>query len=142
MNPSATGTGAAIPTVMHIPGLLRTPCQLLAAGLSKGGLYWHFKSKDEILAAMLMQLFDQEMVVLSRFADNSGSVASRLRQLVRQAIDAVLEMEHTLPVIREFYALANRFRAIISAIMGCSPRYSSRASSVASSALEGLIRLR
>jgi AcrR family transcriptional regulator len=76
---------------MHIPGLLRTPCQLLAAGLSKGGLYWHFKSKDKILAAMLMQLFDQEMAVLSRFVDTSGSVASKLRQLVRQAIDAVLE---------------------------------------------------
>ena len=33
-----------------------------AAGLSKGGLYWHFKSKDDILAAILMQLFDQELM--------------------------------------------------------------------------------
>jgi AcrR family transcriptional regulator len=94
-----------------------------AAGLSKGGLYWHFKSKDEILAAMLKQLFDQEMAVLSRFVDNSGSVASRLRQLVRQAIDAVLEIEHTLPVIREFSALAARNADVRQSIQSYYQRY-------------------
>jgi TetR/AcrR family acrAB operon transcriptional repressor len=94
-----------------------------AAGLSKGGLYWHFKSKDEILAAMLSQLFDQEMVVLSRLVESNGSVASRLRQLVRQAIDTVLEMEHTLPVIREFSALAARNAGVRQSIQSYYQRY-------------------
>src|SRR5262245_60719800 len=94
-----------------------------AAGLSKGGLYWHFKSKDEILAAMLQQLFDQEMFVLSRLVDSSGSVASRLRQLVRQAIDALLETEHTLPVIREFHALAARNAGVRQSIQSYYQRY-------------------
>ena len=35
-----------------------------AAGLSKGGLYWHFRSKDDILAALLEQFFNQELAVL------------------------------------------------------------------------------
>ena len=50
-----------------------------AAGLSKGGLYWHFKSKDDILAAILMQLFDQELGVLQRLVAAEGAVAQRVR---------------------------------------------------------------
>jgi AcrR family transcriptional regulator len=79
-----------------------------AAGLSKGGLYWHFKSKDDILAAILMQLFDQELSVLQRFLVADGAVAPRLRQLVAQAVAAVLQLEQLLPVMLEFYALAAR----------------------------------
>ena len=79
-----------------------------AAGLSKGGLYWHFKSKDDILAAILMQLFDQELGVLQDLLATEGAVAPRLRQLVAQAIAAVLQLEQLLPVMLEFYALAAR----------------------------------
>lgn len=30
------------------------------AGLSKGALYWYFKSKDEIVMAILSSLFERE----------------------------------------------------------------------------------
>ena len=79
-----------------------------AAGLSKGGLYWHFKSKDDILAAILMQLFDQELGVLQGLIAAEGAVAPRLRQMVAQGIAAVLQLEQLLPVMLEFYALAAR----------------------------------
>jgi AcrR family transcriptional regulator len=79
-----------------------------AAGLSKGGLYWHFKSKDDILAAILMQLFDQELGVLQGLITAEGAVAPRLRQLVAQGIADVLQFEQLLPVMLEFYALAAR----------------------------------
>jgi AcrR family transcriptional regulator len=79
-----------------------------AAGLSKGGLYWHFKSKDDILAAILMQLFDQELGVLQRLVAAEGAVAPRLRQLVAQAVADVIELEQLMPVMLEFYALAAR----------------------------------
>ena len=79
-----------------------------AAGLSKGGLYWHFKSKDDIPAAILMQLFDQELSVLQRLIVAEGAVAPRLRQLVAKGIAAVLQLEQLLPVMLEFYALAAR----------------------------------
>jgi AcrR family transcriptional regulator len=79
-----------------------------AAGLSKGGLYWHFKSKDDILAAILMQLFDQELSVFQGLAAAEGAVAPRLRQLVAQGIADVLQLEQLLPVMLEFYALAAR----------------------------------
>jgi AcrR family transcriptional regulator len=79
-----------------------------AAGLSKGGLYWHFKSKDDILAAILMQLFDQELSVLQGLIVAEGAVAPRLRQLVAQGVADVLQLEQLLPVMLEFYALAAR----------------------------------
>jgi len=79
-----------------------------AAGLSKGGLYWHFKSKDDILAAILMQLFDQELSVLQGLLAAEGAVAPRLRQLVAQGAADVLQLEQLLPVMLEFYALAAR----------------------------------
>jgi AcrR family transcriptional regulator len=79
-----------------------------AAGLSKGGLYWHFKSKDDILAAILMQLFDQELGVIQQLVAAEGAVAPRLRQLVAKAIADVLQFEPLLPVMLEFYALAAR----------------------------------
>jgi AcrR family transcriptional regulator len=78
------------------------------AGLSKGGLYWHFKSKDDILAAILIQLFDQELGVLQQLLAAEGAVAPRLRQLVAQAVADVLQLERLLPVMLEFYALAAR----------------------------------
>jgi TetR/AcrR family acrAB operon transcriptional repressor len=78
------------------------------AGLSKGGLYWHFKSKDDILAAILMQLFDQELGVLQGLLAAEGAVAPRLRRLVAQGVAAVLQLEQLLPVMLEFYALAAR----------------------------------
>jgi AcrR family transcriptional regulator len=79
-----------------------------AAGLSKGGLYWHFKSKDDILAAILMQLFDQELGVLQQLIAAEGTVAPRLRQMVAHGVAAVLQLEALLPVMLEFYALAAR----------------------------------
>jgi AcrR family transcriptional regulator len=72
-----------------------------AAGLSKGGLYWHFKSKDDILAAILMQLFDQELSVLQQLAAAEGAVAPRLRQMVAHGVAAVQQLEQLLPVMLE-----------------------------------------
>jgi AcrR family transcriptional regulator len=95
-----------------------------AAGLSKGGLYWHFKSKDAILAALLEQLFNQELAVLEQLAQQaSGSVGERLRQLGEQAADAILQMEPVLPVVLEFYALAARQAQVRAQIQGYYQRY-------------------
>lgn len=78
------------------------------AGLSKGGLYWHFNSKDDILAAILIQLFDQELAVLQELMTAEGTVAVRLRRLVTESLVNVLQLEPLLPVMLEFYALATR----------------------------------
>ena len=83
-----------------------------SAGLSKGGLYWHFKSKDDILAALLEQMFNQELAALEQLAGAPGSAAARLRLLGAQMAEALLALEQALPVVLEFYALAARQSAV------------------------------
>jgi AcrR family transcriptional regulator len=97
-----------------------------AAGLSKGGLYWHFKSKDDILAALLQQFFNQELAALEQLARASGSAGARLRQLGEQAANAILQMEPVLPVVLEFYALAARQEQVRAQIQGYYQRYQRR----------------
>jgi len=94
-----------------------------AAGLSKGGLYWHFKSKDAMLAALLEQFFNQELAVLELLVSASGSTSMRLRQLGAQAADAMLQMEPVLPVLLEFYALAARQAQVHTRIQTYYQRY-------------------
>jgi AcrR family transcriptional regulator len=94
-----------------------------AAGMSKGGLYWHFKSKDAILAALLEQFFNQELAVLELLVSASGSAGMRLRQLGAQAADAMLQMEPVLPVLLEFYALAARQAQVRARIQTYYQRY-------------------
>jgi AcrR family transcriptional regulator len=83
-----------------------------AAGLSKGGLYWHFKSKDDILAAILTQIFDQELGLLQQLAAVGGAAAPRLRKLVAQEVANLLGPAPILPVMLEFYALAARHSGV------------------------------
>ena len=35
-----------------------------ASGLSKGGVYWHFKSKDALVAAIFDQFFMEQLTLL------------------------------------------------------------------------------
>jgi AcrR family transcriptional regulator len=79
-----------------------------AAGVSKGGLYWHFTSKDAMLAALLETIFDVEMALLQEALGASGSAAERVRQLVQRATAAALQLPQAQAIALEFYALAAR----------------------------------
>jgi AcrR family transcriptional regulator len=96
-----------------------------AAGLSKGGLYWHFKSKDEILAAILKQFFDQEMAALAALAAAGGSAAERVRQVGASVAADMVQLDRMLPVALEFYALAARRESVREWIQGYYRRYHS-----------------
>jgi AcrR family transcriptional regulator len=48
------------------------------SGLSKGAIYWYFKSKDEIIAAILDSLFNREMQELETLNAREGPVYERL----------------------------------------------------------------
>lgn len=78
------------------------------AGLSKGGLYWHFTSKEEILQALLRQFFDQELSGLEELLAMDGSALARLRLFVQQSSSALVAFQQRLPVMLSFYALASR----------------------------------
>lgn len=79
------------------------------SGLSKGGLYWHFKSKDDIVTAVLDQFFSTEMDEIGRILAAPIPASEKIRQLIQQMMaDTVEELTAYLNIWLEFYAVAAR----------------------------------
>src|SRR5579859_5874064 len=86
------------------------------SGLSKGALYWYFKSKDDIIAAILDSLFNREMSALEALLAAEGPAVERLLAFVAQTAAEVQAMMHLRPILYEFYALAFRNQAVRQAL--------------------------
>jgi len=78
------------------------------AGVSKGTLYLYFASKDDIIAALMRELFDGEVAALCAQLDRPGTVAERLHALTRRVTEDLARMAALLPMAWEFYAVAAR----------------------------------
>ena len=77
------------------------------AGVSKGLLYWYFKSKDAIIRALLGVFFEPDLKALEHLvAQQERPAGERLLEVARQALDSLPAIESVLPVAYEFYALA------------------------------------
>ncbi len=95
-----------------------------ATGLSKGGLYWHFKSKDDIIIGILDQFFDPELAWMQALVEQPGdSAVERLRALSAQIATAMQSMEALVPIMLEFFALAVRDQQVADTINGYYRRY-------------------
>ncbi len=79
-----------------------------ASGLSKGGVYWHFKSKDELVTAIFDQFFVEQLALLDGVLAGEGTAAAKLKQLATFTGDGVAELAGQFPSPLEFYALAAR----------------------------------
>jgi AcrR family transcriptional regulator len=78
-------------------------------GLSKGTLYLYFKGKDDLIAAILQQLFARELDELTAaLAARDRSAGERLLGAARQMADELRGMAALQPIWFEFYALAAR----------------------------------
>ncbi len=93
------------------------------SGLSKGALYWYFKSKDDIIAAILDSLFTREISTLQALLEGSGPVSERLLTLVVHTASELKAMTHLTPILYEFYALAFRNPAVRKALQVDFQRY-------------------
>ena len=84
-----------------------------AAGLSKGAIYWHFKSKDEIFLALFDQ-FDRE--IFSAWDDLPGDDALETLRLESEIVlDALLQDRSLIETWTEFLkhpSARERFAAI------------------------------
>ncbi len=58
------------------------------AGLSVGGVYWYFKSKDEIIAALLARNAEPILDRLRQLADSDAPTTARLKTFFREIIAA------------------------------------------------------
>lgn len=78
------------------------------SGLSKGLLYWYFKSKDEIIIAIADLLFGAEFRKMQEHSSSGVTARARLENFVENFTEDVRHLLNVAPVIYEFYALAFR----------------------------------
>jgi AcrR family transcriptional regulator len=80
------------------------------AGLSKGTLYWYFKSKDRLIGALMKRFFAQELGKIRELQKGRGSVRERLLRYSREVENVVKRMPRALTL--EFYAVAVRQKSV------------------------------
>ena len=76
------------------------------SGLSKGTLYWYFKSKEDIINAILRRLFAGDLEHLEDLIQAGGTASERLIQLTNYRVIGMKRMSNLVPIIFEFYAVA------------------------------------
>jgi AcrR family transcriptional regulator len=76
------------------------------SGLSKGTLYWYFKSKEEIITAISQRLFATDIKQVESLLNAEGTVSERLQQLIRDRVQGLQEMSDVVAILFEFYAVA------------------------------------
>lgn len=80
------------------------------AGLSKGTLYWYFKSKDRLIGALMKRFFAQELGKIRTLQQGKGTVRERLLRYSREVESVVKLMPRALTL--EFYAVAVREKTV------------------------------
>jgi AcrR family transcriptional regulator len=78
------------------------------SGLSKGLLYWYFKSKEEIIIAIADLLFSVEFRKMQNLSCEGRTSRACLEDFLDIFIKDLQAMLKLAPVIYEFYALAFR----------------------------------
>ncbi len=78
------------------------------SGLSKGAIYWYYKSKDEIIAELLNEFFDPEDIKKVEIMLSTGTPLQKIEKLVEYMIDEMNQMRRFRPVIQELFVLAFR----------------------------------
>ncbi len=78
------------------------------SGMSKGGVYWHFKSKDAIVEAIFDQFFSSQLMMLDTILTGNGKASDKLMQLAYVSGQELETLAEQFPTPLEFYAQAAR----------------------------------
>ncbi len=82
------------------------------SGLSKGALYWYFKSKDEIIEGIISSFLDIEMKKLRQLQQAEGSAGDRLTALCEIVVADFERITPLLPMFYEFLGMVARQKAV------------------------------
>lgn len=93
------------------------------SGLSKGLLYWYFKSKDAIIVAVIERLFAPEIDHVSKIAASDGTVSGKLRAVAHDAVRDIRTMNRLLPITIEYYSYAFRNKAVKKVLLEAGEQY-------------------
>jgi len=94
-----------------------------ASGISKGGIYWHFKSKDEIVMAIVENIFTQQMTFLDSVMSEEGRAIERFDHLINLIAGSLENVSEEIPSPMEIYALAMRKPEIMAHMKNYYGRY-------------------
>lgn len=76
-----------------------------SAGLSIGGVYWYYKTKDEVILALMDAITNTDLDDLHALLDAPGPVIERLKHYVRTSVPPTAKLS---PLFHEFYGLGGR----------------------------------
>ncbi len=79
------------------------------AGLSIGGVYWYYKSKEAIILGLLESIFDPDIQDLERLIGEPGPSREKLEQCLLATVSVDQRLR---PLIYEVYGLACRDEGI------------------------------
>ena len=94
-----------------------------ASGLSKGALYWYYKSKDTLIKALLDRIFSGDLRAAESLTTVGGSATERMRTFFHSSVEEIRHFERLMPLAYEFLALAARRKAARQVIGGYYHRY-------------------
>ena len=93
------------------------------SGLSKGTLYWYYKSKDALILALLDRIFVGELSHYEKLIVAEGTASERLKILMQSVAQEMSRLKHLLPLLFEFVALAARRKSVRETLGGYYRRY-------------------
>ncbi len=82
------------------------------SGVSKGAIYWYFKSKDELITKLMDTFFNLQIPKLQEIANASGSAVEQMKRLLDIAVKEMKKMIRFRPILQELYVLALRDRTM------------------------------
>ncbi|MGH7812615.1 MAG: TetR/AcrR family transcriptional regulator [Candidatus Binataceae bacterium] len=82
------------------------------SALSKGGVYWYFKSKDEIVGALVERVCASALGKLEQLVNLDGPAAERFVAIDRAMAAEIRRLSKMRAVMLEFYSLAARDPAV------------------------------
>lgn len=95
------------------------------SGLSKGALYWYFKSKDEIIQGLLDRIFMLEMKEALQLAELDAPASERLKIFYQIGVLEVRKLKPLFPLFYEFVALVARRKTVRESVLRYYERYQS-----------------
>lgn len=80
------------------------------SGLSKGALYWYFKSKDDIILEIFERIFSREAEDLEGLISSEDTASDQLLEYTDRVIKDVNRLLRFAPLAYEFLSLAFRHK--------------------------------
>lgn len=78
------------------------------SGLSKGSLYWYFKSKDDLFAAAIMSLLMDIGQEVFAALEQCATASDKLRAMAQSMVDFCKEAEGFFSLVLEFWVSSSR----------------------------------